>query len=239
MIWTIYIIILVYFALGSIGFYFINKKRTAQQARKNIVKLATYFVIVNIIFFSIIFDPRIFRILCLVIIIAGCFELIKLFVKSNYRKKLFFLLFLAGFGIFSYAFYFFGGIDKEVILFTFIIISIFDSFSQISGQLWGNNKLLSDVSPNKTTEGLTGGVIVTMVSSILLRNLADFSTVNALWMAAGIILFAIFGDLMASWYKRQYNKKDFSRLIPGHGGFIDRFDSLITAGAWVALISQI
>ncbi len=237
MIWTIYIIILLYFFLGGVGFYFINKRKSDKEAHENVVKLATYFGIINILFFSIIFNPVFFRFLSIVIIIAGCFEMINIFVRSNYSRRSFALFSLLIFGIFSFAFYRFSGIDKELILFTFLIVAIFDSFSQIAGQLWGKKKLFPNVSPNKTTQGLIGGALIAIVSSILLRNLPGFSAVNAIWIAFGIIIFAFLGDLLASLYKRKFNKKDFSRLIPGHGGFLDRFDSLITGGAWIVLIS--
>ena len=239
MIWTIYIIILLYFLLGGVGFYFINKRKSDKEAHNNVVKLATYFVIINVLFFSIIFNPVFFRFLSVVIIIAGCFEMINIFVRSNYNRKSFVLFSLLIFGIFSFAFYCFSGMDKELILFTLLIVSIFDSFSQISGQLWGKNKLFPNVSPNKTTQGLAFGAVIAIGSSILLRNLPGFSAVNAIWIACGIIIFAFFGDLLASLYKRKFNEKDFSRLIPGHGGFLDRFDSLIIGGAWVFLISYL
>jgi phosphatidate cytidylyltransferase len=53
--------------------------------------------------------------------------------------------------------------------------------------------------------------------------------------AAGIVVFAFIGDASKSYYKRRYNVKDFSNFIPENGGFLDRFDSLISGGAWVAL----
>lgn len=239
MVWTIYVFILFYFLLGSIGFYYINKRKSAEETHNNVVKLATYFGIVNVLFFSIILYPVVFRFIAMIIIIAGCFEIIIIFVRSAYSKKSLFLSSLFVFGIFSFAFYSFSGMDKDIILFTFLIVFIFDSFSQITGQLWGRKKLFIHISPNKTIEGLSGGAVIAIISSYFLKDLTGYSAGNSIWLAIGIIFFAFFGDLMASLYKRKFNKKDYSRLISGHGGFLDRFDSFITGGAWIAFMLYI
>ena len=128
----------------------------------------------------------------------------------------------------------FSGMKKELILYVFLILSIFDSFSQISGQLWGKTKLFPKISPNKTAEGLVGGAIMAIASTFLLKTLTGLNMPAALFLATGVVVFAFLGDAMASVYKRKYNAKDFSKLIPGHGGFLDRFDSLIAAGAWTS-----
>jgi phosphatidate cytidylyltransferase len=57
-------------------------------------------------------------------------------------------------------------------------------------------------------------------------------------LSSGILIFAFTGDMLSSWFKRSYGVKDFSEWIPGHGGFLDRFDSLIMAGAFMALMSK-
>ena len=58
-------------------------------------------------------------------------------------------------------------------------------------------------------------------------------------MALGVIFFAFAGDILASLYKRKFDTKDFNKIIPGHGGFLDRFDSLIAGGAWAAFYVNI
>ncbi|WP_372946919.1 phosphatidate cytidylyltransferase [Mariniphaga sp.] len=236
MIVTIYIIILSYFLLGAVAFYFINRKKDRSTARKSWIKYITYFIIIHALFFGIIFNPLIFRIIALVIILVGMFELIKLFWNSGYRKQSFFVVAFVLFVILSAGFFRFTGLSKDLVLFTFLVLSIFDAFSQISGQLAGKRKLFPAISPGKTVEGLVGGVLIALASSLLLKSLVEFSISKTLLIAAGIVLFAFAGDLAASVYKRKYNVKDFSQLLPGHGGFLDRFDSLITGGAFVGVI---
>jgi len=128
---------------------------------------------------------------------------------------------------------------KELILFSFLVVSIFDSFSQISGQLWGKRKIMPVVSPGKTLEGLTGGAAVAIFSSVLFKGLLDIRVIYVILISAGIVLFAFTGDSSASFYKRRYGVKDFNDLIPGHGGFLDRFDSLIAGGAWMAFCNYL
>ena len=233
MICTIYIIILIYFLLGGISFYLINRNKDAQVARKSYTKFITYFFIINILFFSIVVKPVVFTFLAALIIGVGYYELFKLFRLSKYQLNGFFGLSLFIYTVLSTGFFLFSTLDKGLILFSFLILSIFDSFSQISGQLWGRTKLLPEISPNKTVGGLIGGALVALASSLLLDDLYNGLPLKSVLMAAGVVSFAFAGDVAASFYKRKYQVKDFSKLIPGHGGFLDRFDSLIAGGAWV------
>lgn len=234
MITTIYYIILLYFVLGGVGFYFINRKKRPEIASKSNLKFITYFFIINILFFSIVINPLAFRYLSVLIIGVGLVEMFRLFQKSGYLNKGFYLLSLIVYGSLSTGFLLFGNLQKELILFSFIVLSIFDSFSQITGQVFGRKKLFPKTSPNKTLGGLIGGGLIAFTSSFLLGNLFSEPNLKLTAISLGVVFFAFTGDLAASLYKRKFNVKDYSKLIPGHGGFLDRFDSLIAAGAWVA-----
>lgn len=234
LIWTIYGIILLYFILGGIGFYVINRKKPSDEARKSYVKFFIYFVIINVLFASIVLRPVIFRLLSVVIIGLGSYEIIRLFLRSDYRFRLFFIFSLVVYFLFSFGFYTFSGLPYGLVLYAFLVASIFDSFSQITGQLWGHQKILPRISPNKTIGGVLGGSLIAIVSGFLLGELYETSNQNRLFLTAGIVLFAFTGDALASLYKRKYQVKDYSHMIPGHGGVLDRFDSLIACGAWVS-----
>jgi len=236
MIRTMYIVVLIYFLLGFIAFYFINRKKEPLESRKSWKKTIIYFFIINIVFFSIVINPLIFRYLAVIILIAGFLELFKLFRESGYRMKYLFTLSTIIFAVFSFGFFVFGGMEKGLILFTFMILSIFDSFSQITGETFGRNKLFPKISPQKTVEGLIGGTLVAILSALLLKNLIPAPSFKALLLAGGVTFFAFIGDLLKSYYKRKYHVKDFSNLIPGHGGFLDRFDSLIAGGALIGML---
>jgi phosphatidate cytidylyltransferase len=235
MIWNIYFVILIYFILGFIAFYFINRRKGRESARMNRIKYASYFVIIHILFFSIVFLPVIFKVIAAGIIAIGFYELHRVYKGSGYRYTSLFLISALIFALFGAGFLRFSGLDFRLILFSFLILSIFDSFSQITGQLWGRRLLFPKISPQKTVEGLLGGAVVAVVSSWLIGDLIDDSGFYPVFLAFGIVVFSFLGDMATSVYKRKYEVKDFSALIPGHGGFLDRFDSLIAGGAFVAL----
>jgi phosphatidate cytidylyltransferase len=221
--------------LGAIGFYFINRNKPTEIARQSWTKYISYFIIIHILFFSIVWKPIIFSYLTLLIIIVAAYELYHLHAKSHDKYHKTFMLAIVIWGLCSAGFYRFGLQNKSTILFAFLTLSIFDSFSQISGQLFGRRKIMPTISPNKTLGGLIGGSAIAIVSAILLRDLYPKPLPEVFFMATGIVVFAFVGDISSSWYKRKYKVKDFSHLIPGHGGFLDRFDSLIAVGAWVTL----
>jgi phosphatidate cytidylyltransferase len=235
-IWVIYSVILVYYFLGTIGIYFINRRKEPQAKRKAWIKHINYFIITSIVYFSIAINPFVFRILAVLIIVVGFAELYKLFRDSGYNFGNFFWYSVFVLALFSAGFYFFSQMEKGVMLFAYLILCIFDGFSQVSGQLFGKTRLFPKISPNKTVEGLIGGALIAVLSAFVFKNLIIAPQINAILFAVVVVLFAFIGDTAKSIYKRKYNVKDFNSLIPGHGGFLDRFDSLIAGGTGVALL---
>ncbi|BDX38286.1 MAG: phosphatidate cytidylyltransferase [Bacteroidales bacterium] len=236
MLSAIYITIIIYFFLGALGFYAINRKKSKEEALRNWTKYISYFVIINGVFFSITLNQLYFRYLTIIIILIAAYELFNLFIKSEYKSPYFFGGSAIVLIIVSISFYRFSYLEKGTILFTFLVLSIFDSFSQITGQLFGRKKIIPTISPNKTLGGLIGGTAIALIGSILLNKVYSKPVLDCVLMAIGIISSAFIGDIAASYYKRKYKVKDFSNLIPGHGGVLDRFDSLIAGGAFVHLI---
>ena len=125
------------------------------------------------------------------------------------------------------------GIGRYVILIPFVVAFMSDTGAYFVGLKFGHHKLAPVVSPNKTIEGAVGGVAFAMVSMLLYTLILDLIpgvVVNyllALLYGLGGALVGIFGDLSFSVFKRQTGIKDYGNLIPGHGGVLDRFDSLV------------
>ncbi|GAO28618.1 phosphatidate cytidylyltransferase [Geofilum rubicundum] len=237
MIQTIYWIIIGYFLLGALGFFFINRRKPAAEARQSYVKFGVYFLLVNLLFFSMVMTPVWFDWLAGLIVIGGMAELVFVFKRGGYRQKMFFTIALLVYACLALCLLYFSRLEAGLMLFAFLVLSIFDSFSQISGQLFGKRKLAPSVSPNKTMGGFIGGGVTALLSVFWLRQLYGADIWDALALAAGIMFFAFWGDLAASYFKRRYGVKDFSKVLPGHGGLLDRFDSLLAGGAWVALVT--
>lgn len=126
-------------------------------------------------------------------------------------------------------------LDAGVIIwYPFILAFITDTCAYFSGKFFGKHKLIPDVSPNKTKEGSIGGVIGSTIVSIVFALLFDPTIV----FFAGIIgfvgsIFSQYGDLLASKIKRTVGIKDYGNIMPGHGGILDRFDSIIVTGPFV------
>lgn len=110
-----------------------------------------------------------------------------------------------------------------------------DTFAYFTGKAIGKHKLIPTLSPNKTIEGFIGGILGSMVITAIyvivvsnILNINDIYITILLILASGIAaIFSQVGDLTASAIKRYTNIKDYGKLIPGHGGIMDRFDSIL------------
>lgn len=124
-------------------------------------------------------------------------------------------------------------IGRYVIMIPFVIAFLSDAGAYFAGIFLGKHKLAPVVSPNKTIEGAVGGLLAAVVGMILYGMILDFGfgfEVNyLLCILYGILgsAFGVFGDLCFSVIKRQTGIKDYGNLIPGHGGILDRFDSMM------------
>ncbi|WP_439132976.1 phosphatidate cytidylyltransferase [Polaribacter sp.] len=132
---------------------------------------------------------------------------------------------------------FYGGDFHPYLMISILsIIWVNDSFAFLVGKNFGKNKLFPSVSPKKTIEGLLGGLIFSLLAGLLISKLnTDFSTLNWLIIAVIVSLVGTLGDLVESKFKRQANIKDSGNIMPGHGGILDRLDSLLFAAPFVYL----
>ncbi|WP_225047476.1 phosphatidate cytidylyltransferase [Lacticaseibacillus kribbianus] len=117
----------------------------------------------------------------------------------------------------------------DTLLFAMIIVWLTDSGAYFVGRAFGKHKLWPAISPNKTWEGSVGGNVVALIFAAIY--LQFFPQVYAFWPMMGIALFlsviGSLGDLIESALKRYYGVKDSGKILPGHGGILDRFDSLL------------
>jgi phosphatidate cytidylyltransferase len=131
------------------------------------------------------------------------------------------------------------------VLLAIIIPWTSDMGAYFIGTFFGKHKLCPTISPKKTVEGLVGGILVSVISAvvtgIIYQNfiIKDNGTA-VIWQIALIALISaplsVLGDLFASLIKRQYHVKDFGNIMPGHGGVMDRFDSLLLVAPLLYII---
>jgi phosphatidate cytidylyltransferase len=127
------------------------------------------------------------------------------------------------------------GVPHWVIL-AFVVTWANDTFAYFAGHAFGRHKLYERISPKKTWEGFAGGAVGSVLGALVTRwlLLADaLSPAAAVVIGLGAAVLGPLGDLAESMVKRAAGVKDSSRIIPGHGGLLDRIDALLFVGPWV------
>ena len=157
-------------------------------------------------------------------------------VKVNFSKppkpftniilsQLILLIMATGFILFSFSF------QNSFLLFIYFQVLVFDGFCQITGQLFGKHALVPAISPTKTWEGLAGGWVCCVIAAMLAANWISLPVSTSVVFGVLTGATSFIGDILASFYKRITGIKDYSNWLPGQGGFLDRFDSLLCSAA--------
>ena len=139
-------------------------------------------------------------------------------------------------------------IEKDLGLYklalVFIVSWVCDAMAYVVGSLFGKHKLIPEISPKKTVEGAIGGIVCATLAYLLFGLILDLAIpnikVNYLVLAIfGLVLSVVsqLGDLIASLIKREHNIKDFGKLLPGHGGIMDRFDSIMAVSTILLILT--
>lgn len=177
---------------------------------------------------NLVIDFRIITGLCLTMLLPLVLYHKRELYSINDACYMFTGVLFLGIALSLFSIYYF--INPSLLIYLLLITIMTDSYALFTGMLVGKRKLLEDVSPNKTWEGFIGGSIAgTFISVVFYITVID-PAVNV----TSIILVTLFltiigqlGDLFFSTIKRYFNKKDFSNIMPGHGGVLDRLDSII------------
>ena len=129
-------------------------------------------------------------------------------------------------------------------LLVFIAPWMTDTFAYFCGRLFGRHKLIPSVSPKKTIEGSIGGIVFCILGCIAYRLIINsfYDNLPPVWIFAvlGFVVSIVsqIGDLMFSLIKRRYGIKDYGVLFPGHGGVLDRFDSVIATAPLILIVCE-
>lgn len=131
--------------------------------------------------------------------------------------------------VFMYDKTLFGSLaGPALVLYVYALMWANDTFAYLTGRLLGKHKLFSRISPGKTVEGSVGGLLMTALGFLIYNHYSQsLSLPAALGLVLIAVVFGTLGDLCESMLKRQAGVKDSGKLIPGHGGILDRFDSVM------------
>lgn len=225
------------FCSGGLAIFIICFNKSKETSQKQWLKFWSYVVIVHTIILTLQVKWA-FICICVLITGTGCIELLKVASQTDLQFKKVIIILLI-YGMISYFFINFSITSPpERILFVYLVVAIFDAFSQITGQLFGRHKLAPSISPAKTIEGALGGFTFAIILSFLLHATLNPSALHPAVLGAIIALSSLTGDLTSSWYKRLYNVKDFSNWLPGQGGVLDRFNSFMGSAVSMYIINQ-
>jgi len=221
---------------GVCGLYeLMNVRQKKNNKIPSIIKALGYIMVVFITFcntdqieFTSVFDYR------LVAFIVVLFLLPVVFIdnakKYNIEDAFYLIGIILFIGLSANLIVLTRNYDIKYIIYILLITIFSDTFALITGLLVGKNKLCPNISPKKTIEGLVGGLLMgTFVAVAFYHTVINPALpLVILVLITGLLsLVSQIGDLVFSSIKRHYEVKDFSNLIPGHGGVLDRFDSLI------------
>ena len=202
----------------------------------------SYFIFIGFLLFFSIFQLNyhaltallIFTLLIKILLLKDLLIIhkIPLFEGKKYLLVVFYLI--SSFIFMTLTPYYEGNYTPEILLSSFVLVWVNDSFAYLVGKNFGRTKLFERISPKKTVEGFLGGFFFSLLASYVIYNYTTiFDYKIWLGLASIISIFGTLGDLIQSKLKRQANVKDSGALMPGHGGLLDRLDSILFASTFI------
>ena len=163
---------------------------------------------------------------------------IPLFSSKRYLLTTFYIT--SGFSFLFLIAHYFKIYNPNILLGALILVWVNDTFAYLVGKNFGKQKLFEKISPKKTVEGFLGGLFFACIASFFIASYTN--TLNSTyWLILSIIVSVTgtLGDLIESKFKRQAQVKDSGTIMPGHGGLLDRLDSIIFAAPFIYLFLRI
>ncbi len=222
------------FLLGGVGIHASGRKYDAAAQYRRWIKFLVYFLTVHCAVASAAVGPLCFGLLMIAIALVGAYELRRVYRGKplTHRWVISFLLIGVLYSLLANMLIRFSlASTPAVLLFVYLVTASLDGFSQLTGQWIGRHRFVPKISPNKTFEGAMGGICAAVLTAWALRFWAELTPISSLLMGTSMAVAGIIGDLAASYVKRLGGVKDFGRILPEHGGVLDRFDSLLFTAA--------
>ena len=223
------------FAIGAVAFWWASRHVTRAIRRARWIKFATYVVIVHLVLAATVVGRNAMVGLTAAVAVLAVEEVLRLIPKLTRLVAIVTCGVLAALAVCAIHFAVIAA--PALFAYAYLVVAVFDGFSQASGQIAGRTKLAPAVSPGKTVEGLAIGAAITIACAFLLRSLASLSMRDAAIAGTVSVVAGLAGDLAASWVKRRAGVKDYGSILPGHGGVLDRFDSFLTVAAALSFLT--
>ena len=212
-----------------------------EKRKINFIKVLSYILMIVFMFNNVFYKVKVDILLTLTILL---FVIPIVFYNDKDKYNILdAFYFIGGVYFLSFAFsniVYLRDINIYKCIYVFIISFITDTYAYIGGMLIGKHHF-TDISPKKTIEGSIIGTImgVFIGSMFYYAVIGDISLVGIIFMSFVLTILSEIGDLSFSSIKRYFGKKDYSNLIPGHGGILDRFDSVIFVSLGIKLLLSI
>ncbi len=237
MITQIFVATLSGFAIGAVLMALSNRRTSPQIARESWKKLAVYFLIVHTALACAAAGPVTMFVFVVLIITLAASELRSASERiANRPRGIRFIIWVTFTVVAATTVLMIPMLSPASWMYLYLLVAVFDGFSQVVGQLVGRRLLAPGISPGKTIEGAVGGLVAALTVGIVFRDLVWPEPLQALLLAAAISAVGLCGDLAASLVKRRAGIKDFGTALPGQGGVLDRFDSFLAASAVIGPI---
>lgn len=215
--------------LGGMGVAITNINAGEDTIRRRWIRYYSHIITTLVVVITIF--TKIFSILTILIILAGYYEIARAVFK--YKNWNFPLLIssMAGYTLIAAGFLFFSFIFNPYFLFSiYLQVVMFDIFRQVILHILKKHLPIPGLSAAKKVESVAGGFLFCVLTAIIVCGMMNVSFFMSLFIGVLTATTAVTGDLLATWFKRKMHVKYYSRLLPGQGGFLDRFDSYMLAG---------
>ena len=219
------------FAIGAVMMAIGGRRGAPDVRRGRWIKFGVYFVIVHTVLAVTAAGRPWIRGLVAIVVIAGAIELrgaTRRMQRGSPAAVWSVYALVGGLALVN-----FWRMTPVAVAYLYVVVAVYDGFSQVTGQWFGRWPLAPRISPGKTVEGVTGGLTAAYLAAMCLSGAVDAGFVGRVALGIGTALACLTGDLAASWVKRASGIKDYSNILPGHGGVLDRFDSFLAAATIV------
>jgi len=215
--------------LGGLGVAIANLNASQEANRRRWIRYYSHIITTLVVIFTIF--TKLLSVFTILIIVAGYYEVIRVVFKYKHRTFALLISSLAGYTLIAAGFLFFSFIFNPYFVFSiYLQVLMFDIFRQVTIFVLKTMGIVKSANAGNTVEGVIGGFIFCIITALIVSGMMNVTFAVSLFIGVLTATTAVTGDLLATWFKKKMTVKYYSRLLPGQGGFLDRFDSYMMSG---------